>query len=81
MGHELILAIESGNARLLGGGKMIDDGGRVAGFEDPYADDGMYVGAIEVLGVIDSPVRVRIIDTTPPSQPTTSVWVNAGLLR
>jgi adhesin/invasin len=78
VGHELVLTIESGNARLLGGGKMIDDGGQIAGLEDPYADDGMYVGAIEVLGAINTPVRVRITDTTPPSQPTAGVWINTG---
>jgi adhesin/invasin len=74
--HELVLTVEAGGALVLNSGKMSDTGGRVSDFEDPYADDGMYVGAIEVLGASTSPIRIRITDTTPASQPTVTVTVN-----
>ncbi|UCH25660.1 MAG: hypothetical protein JSV66_17305 [Trueperaceae bacterium] len=74
--HELVLTVESGGALVQNSGRMSDSGGQVSDFEDPYADDGMYIGAIEVLGASTNPIRIRITDTTPASQPTATVTIN-----
>jgi adhesin/invasin len=69
--HELILNVVEGYGRVLADSTMIDDGGRLEGLKDPIRNDGMYVGAVEVLA--PGPLTVRITDFTVPSLPSTVV--------
>lgn len=69
--HELILNVVEGYGRPLADSVMIDDGGRLEGFKDPVRNDGMYIGAVEVLA--PGPLTVRITDFTVPSLPSTVV--------
>lgn len=75
--HDLVITVESGSAIVLNSGRMSDSGGRVSDFEDPFSDDGMYVGAIETTA--DSRlIRVRVTDRTPPSQPSSTLSIETA---
>ena len=55
-----------------------DNGSSVAGFRDPFADDGMYVGAIEATGTASDEITVVISDLTSPNQPEMVLRIPVG---
>ncbi len=69
IGHDLRITVVSGSAQVAEGGRMLDNGLEMAGFMDPFADDGMYVGAFRATGTSGDTITVKIVDLTPPNQP------------
>jgi len=73
--HDLILTLVDGSGEVLVGGRMDDDGGSMMGFSDAYANDGMYIGAFRASGIASGKVTLRIIDTTPSTQPSSDITI------
>ncbi|WP_041657802.1 Ig-like domain-containing protein [Marinithermus hydrothermalis] len=75
VGHEILLTVVDGSGAVVARGRMRDDGGRVGGYADAYANDGMYVGAFRASAIASREITLRITDTTPSPQPTLNLRV------
>ncbi len=75
VGHDLLLSVVDGSGAVVARGRMVDDGGRVGGYADAYANDGVYVGAFRASAIASREVTLRITDATPSSQPTLNLRV------
>ncbi|MBI3961581.1 MAG: hypothetical protein HY335_02430 [Deinococcus sp.] len=71
--HEILLTVISGSGQVTQ--SAIDDGGVIAGLEDAFAQDGVYVGVFQASTTARGTVRLRVVDLTDPTQPTVELAV------
>ncbi len=77
-GHDLTMTVTSGSAQGLNNGRLIDNGSSVEGYRDPFANDGMYVGALAATGAQGDTIDLTITDLTSPNQPETTLTITVG---
>lgn len=76
--HELALTVTSGSGQALGNGRLIDNGSTLEGYRDPFANDGMYIGALRATGAQADTINVTITDLSAPDEPEVTLSVEVG---